>query len=144
LLQPSRGNGSNKLRVPGKTSEKLKNHHRTFLPRLEKNECGGTKNTMKEPREFVADLESRIALPEGCGDRFAGYAIIGLPFQSGHVLAAIQRVLDRYGIGIRPETGRFTRMYRPTIRAPAISATAFAKVLFAGLRWSGPARIRCA
>jgi hypothetical protein len=42
---------------------------------------------MEELRAIVADLESRIGLPNGDGDRFAGYAVIGLPFRSGHVLA---------------------------------------------------------
>ena len=42
---------------------------------------------MKELRAIVADLESRPGVPCGNGDRFAGYAIIGLPFRSGHVLA---------------------------------------------------------
>lgn len=41
---------------------------------------------MKEPRDFARDV-SRFAIPDGSGDRFSGYAVIGLPFSSGHVLA---------------------------------------------------------
>src|SRR5689334_2961073 len=41
---------------------------------------------MKEPRDFARDV-SQFALPDGSGDRFSGYAVIGLPFSSGHVLA---------------------------------------------------------
>jgi hypothetical protein len=41
---------------------------------------------MKEPRDFARDV-SQFAIPDGRGDRFSGYAVIGLPFSSGHVLA---------------------------------------------------------
>jgi hypothetical protein len=41
---------------------------------------------MKEPRDFARDA-SQFAIPAGGGDRFSGYAVIGLPFSSGHVLA---------------------------------------------------------
>jgi hypothetical protein len=40
-----------------------------------------------EPRTLVEKIENASLLPEGNGDRFAGYAVIGLPFLSGHVLA---------------------------------------------------------
>jgi hypothetical protein len=39
------------------------------------------------PREIVRQIENNPALPAGEGDRFAGYAVMGLPFRSGHVLA---------------------------------------------------------
>lgn len=35
----------------------------------------------------IEPLERDAPLLDGAGDRFSGYAIIGLPFQSGHVLA---------------------------------------------------------
>jgi len=38
-------------------------------------------------KNTIEALERTTALPDGAGDRFSGYAIIGLPFQSGHVLA---------------------------------------------------------
>ena len=41
---------------------------------------------MKEPGDFARDI-SQFAIPDGSGDRFSGYAVIGLPFSSGHVLA---------------------------------------------------------
>ena len=41
---------------------------------------------MKEPRDFARDV-SQFVIPDGRGDRFSGYAVIGLPFSSGHVLA---------------------------------------------------------
>ncbi len=40
-----------------------------------------------EPRERIRQIEIAASLPPGNGDRFAGYAVIGLPFCSGHVLA---------------------------------------------------------
>ena len=41
---------------------------------------------MKEPRDFARSI-SQFTIPDGTGDRFSGYAVIGLPFSSGHVLA---------------------------------------------------------
>ena len=38
-------------------------------------------------RSTIEALERDAPLLDGAGDRFSGYAIIGLPFQSGHVLA---------------------------------------------------------
>ena len=40
-----------------------------------------------EPREIIQNIEKSASLPVGKGDRFAGYAVFGLPFRSGHVLA---------------------------------------------------------
>jgi hypothetical protein len=40
-----------------------------------------------EARERIRQIENTASLPSGGGDRFAGYAVIGLPFRSGHVLA---------------------------------------------------------
>lgn len=40
-----------------------------------------------QPAHVIADLERRPAVPEGAGDRFSGYAVLGQTFVSGHVLA---------------------------------------------------------
>jgi len=40
-----------------------------------------------EPRTLIEQIERNSSLPEGNSDRFAGYAVMGLPFVSGHVLA---------------------------------------------------------
>ncbi len=40
-----------------------------------------------ETRELIRHIEEDAELPTGSCERFAGYAVIGLPFQSGHVLA---------------------------------------------------------
>src|SRR5512146_2711480 len=39
-----------------------------------------------EARERIQQIEACALLPTGGGERFAGYAVIGLPFVSGHVL----------------------------------------------------------
>jgi hypothetical protein len=36
---------------------------------------------------MIRDIEQNRSVPAGEGDRFAGYAVIGLPFASGHVLS---------------------------------------------------------
>jgi hypothetical protein len=38
-------------------------------------------------RHIIEAIECDAPLPDGVGDRFSGYGIVGLPFQSGHVLA---------------------------------------------------------
>jgi hypothetical protein len=40
-----------------------------------------------EPRTLIEQLEITAALPEGSNERFSGYGVMGLPFESGHVLA---------------------------------------------------------
>jgi hypothetical protein len=42
---------------------------------------------MSTVAEAAAEAEARAQLPEGPGERFAGYGVMGLPFSSGHVLA---------------------------------------------------------
>src|SRR5215510_12826233 len=42
---------------------------------------------MKELKSIVDQIESDAALSPGEGERFFGYDVIGLPFDSGHVLA---------------------------------------------------------
>ena len=41
---------------------------------------------MREPRDFARDA-SQFTIPDGSGDWFSGYAVFGLPFSSGNVLA---------------------------------------------------------
>ncbi|MDP1569197.1 MAG: hypothetical protein Q8L86_04265 [Vicinamibacterales bacterium] len=41
----------------------------------------------EEPAALAAAAERQAALPPGPGDRFAGYGVLGLAFQSGDVLA---------------------------------------------------------
>jgi hypothetical protein len=37
-------------------------------------------------KDIIRQIETNSAPPSGNGDRFAGYAVLGLPFRSGHVL----------------------------------------------------------
>lgn len=43
--------------------------------------------TMNEPATRAAEVERAGAVPDGPGDRFAGYAVLGVSFASGDVLA---------------------------------------------------------
>src|SRR5215813_674896 len=43
--------------------------------------------TAMKPREIIHQIENNPALPAGEEDRFAGYAVMGVPFRSGHILA---------------------------------------------------------
>lgn len=52
-----------------------------------------------EPREIVRSIEKSASLPAGRGDRFAGYAVIGLPFRSGHILAMRRFPVSSVGPG---------------------------------------------
>jgi hypothetical protein len=52
-----------------------------------------------QPREIVLNIEDSAAVPPGKGDRFAGYAVIGLPFRSGHVLALRRFPASSVGTG---------------------------------------------
>ncbi len=45
------------------------------------------KAAMTNPQTLVEQLESRVAMPDGNEERFAGFGVMGLPFQSGHILA---------------------------------------------------------
>ena len=52
-----------------------------------------------EAREIIRNIEESVTLPAGQGDRFAGYAVIGLPFRSGHVLAMRRFPASSIGLG---------------------------------------------
>jgi hypothetical protein len=41
---------------------------------------------VKEPAYYARHREEKPELPEGKGERVSGYGVMGLPFQSGHVL----------------------------------------------------------
>ncbi len=50
-----------------------------------------------ETRELIRRVEEEASLPTGPSERFAGYVVIGLPFQSGHVLALRRFIMSRFG-----------------------------------------------
>jgi hypothetical protein len=51
------------------------------------------------PQDLVERLESNPKLPEGAGERFAGYGVMGLPFASGHVLGLRRFPASSLGAG---------------------------------------------
>ncbi len=54
------------------------------------------------PAALARELERGARLPDGPGDRFSGYAVLGLPFASGHVLAL--RRFSNSSLGARATT----------------------------------------
>jgi hypothetical protein len=56
---------------------------------------------MREPAEYVEEIERAAALPTGSGDRFSGYGVMGLPFRSGHVLGLRRFPASSIGPGYR-------------------------------------------
>ncbi|MEZ5421043.1 MAG: hypothetical protein R2708_27400 [Vicinamibacterales bacterium] len=57
-------------------------------PRIEAPGSPGYMTTLHEnPADEAATVERGVTLPDGPGDRFAGYAVLGLPFCGGDVLA---------------------------------------------------------
>jgi hypothetical protein len=51
------------------------------------------------PREIVGALEDAPGLPDGRRERFRGYGVMGLPFESGHVLGLRRFPVSSIGPG---------------------------------------------
>ena len=67
----------------------------------------------RHPRELAFRAEQRAELPDSTWERFRGYGVIGLPFDSGHVLALRRFAASSVGPGYtsvwhRTPTGRWT------------------------------------
>ena len=65
------------------------------------------------PRQAVEALQSRPTLPDGNDERFTGYGVLGVPFESGHYLALRDMVANSIGpayraIWHRDPSGRWT------------------------------------
>jgi hypothetical protein len=56
---------------------------------------------MREPAVIVEELERHAELPPGPEERFFGYGVMGLPFQSGHVLGLRRFPASSIGPGYR-------------------------------------------
>jgi hypothetical protein len=68
---------------------------------------------MREAKDIVDEIEAGAALSEGEDERFFGYAVIGLPFDSGHVLSLRRFPASSIGPGYtsvwhRDPEGRWT------------------------------------
>lgn len=66
-----------------------------------------------DARTIIEDIERHAQLPVGREDRFAGYAVLGLPFRSGHVLSLRRFPASSVGPGYtsvwhRNPAGRWT------------------------------------
>jgi hypothetical protein len=56
---------------------------------------------MQQPARIVEDLERDAEVPRGSEERFFGYAVMGLPFRSGHVLGLRRFPASSIGPGYR-------------------------------------------
>ena len=102
-----------------------------------------------KPREIIHQIEANPALPSGQGDRFAGYAVIGLPFRSGHVLALRRFPASSVGPGYtsvwhRDPRGawRFYSTVRPDLGCSRYFGGEIMLNVFAPIDivWTGPAQ----
>jgi hypothetical protein len=105
---------------------------------------------MKEPGDLVSANDS-FTIPEGGGDRFAGYAVMGLPFSSGHVLAL--RCYETSSVGSaytsvwhRDPDGRWTfhQNVAPEQSCPRYFGAAISENTTEPIRieWTGPREFR--
>ncbi len=105
---------------------------------------------MKEPRDFAHSI-GPFAIPDGSGDRFSGYAVVGLPFSSGHVLAL--RRVEASSIGAaytsvwhRDPDGRwaFHQNVPPDQSCPRYFGAAISENTTEPIRidWTGPREFR--
>lgn len=104
---------------------------------------------MLQPRELAERTETSPTLPEGTEERFAGYAVMGLPFRSGHILGLRRFTASSLGpaytsVWHRSPAGEWTfyqdvladracpRYFGPRIRRALEREIA--------IRWTGPDR----
>jgi hypothetical protein len=104
-----------------------------------------------QPREIIDQIEAKAALPAGHGDRFAGYAVMGLPFRSGHVLALRRFPASSVGPGYtsvwhRDPNGTWT--FYSTVAPELACSRYFGRDIMYNvitpidLEWTGPAQFR--
>ena len=103
--------------------------------------------------ELAAETEQRTDPPDGSGERFAGYGIMGLPFASGHVLAMRRFPASSVGpaytsIWHRDPEGRweFWQDQPPEVACPRYfsGAIAEARQVAIDLEWTEPSTLRLA
>jgi hypothetical protein len=104
-----------------------------------------------EPRELVEQVEAAASLAPGLDERFNGYGVMGLPFQSGHVLAMRRFTASSIGpayssIWHRDPTGEWVFYSNVTPRQActrffgAIASDAIETEISVG--WSAPFHLR--
>ena len=106
---------------------------------------------LAQPRDLAELTEIDPAVPQGKGDRFSGYGVMGLPFISGHVLALRRFPASSLGYGYssvwhRDPQGQWTfwsdtlpeascaRFFGRSVREVAVAPIR--------IRWNGPRRFR--
>ncbi len=102
---------------------------------------------MAEPKELVDKLEQGAVLPSGNEERFVGYAVLGVPFSSGHLLAMRRFPATSLGEGYtsvwhRNPQGKWT-IYTdvpPQLACPRYFGSAIAEALVRDIEitWRGP------
>lgn len=101
---------------------------------------------MADPKELVDKLEQGAELPSGDEERFVGYAVLGVPFTSGHLLAMRRWPVSSLGEGYtsvwhRDPQGKwiFYTDVPPQLGCPRYfgSAVAEAEVRDIEIAWTG-------
>jgi hypothetical protein len=107
----------------------------------------------KTPQEYAQWAETSATLPPGSAERFAGYALMGIGFSSGHLLAYLRFPVSSIGPGyhavwLRRPDGRWT-IYADA--PPELScARYFGEALSEAVQtpvtgsWTGPASLAIA
>jgi hypothetical protein len=111
----------------------------------------GGMDFLAEPRDIAELTEIDPELPPGPGERFSGYGVMGLPFESGHVLALRRFAASSPGPGYasvwhRTPSGRWTFWsdVPPESSCCRFFGRAVDYVAVAPIRihWSGPRNFR--
>lgn len=106
--------------------------------------------TSNSPRSHAEVAESTAAPPAGNCERFAGYAVMGMPFSSGHYLA-----FRRFPASSVGPAYTALWLYRPTVgwtiyadAPPEVSCARYFGAALAGtrlaevpFRWEGPFKL---
>jgi hypothetical protein len=100
----------------------------------------------ESPRDLAFAMEGHRVVPDGSGERFAGYGILGLSFASGHVLAFRRMTASSLGLPYttvwhRDPGGTWTLFgdVEPGMSCPRYFGTALQRVILEGieLSWDG-------
>ncbi len=104
---------------------------------------------MREPRDLAREVEEHPVLPSGTCERVSGYGVMGLPFQSGHVLGLRRWTASSIGeaftsIWHRDPEGRWTFYESATCE---VACTRYfgadaQRACAIRLAWDGPRRLR--
>lgn len=104
----------------------------------------------RTPQKYAQRAENTPTLPPGSAERFAGYALMGIPFSTGHVLAYRRFTASSIGPGyhavwLRRPDGRWT-IYAdapPELSCSRYFGAALSDSVFANVTgsWTGPASL---